>query len=59
VGPDAIAIFGGGYAVSVLRLLPWLRERDLAYWHQITHGRHFQSDSRVPMARCGHPGIRL
>jgi hypothetical protein len=22
VGPDAIAIFGGGYAVSVLRLLP-------------------------------------
>lgn len=37
--PDAIAIFGGGYAVSVLKLLPWLRDRKLVYWGDLdTHG---------------------
>lgn len=37
--PDAIAIFGGGYAVSVLKLLPWLRDRNLVYWGDLdTHG---------------------
>jgi len=36
---DAIAIFGGGYAVSVLKLLPWLRDRNLVYWGDLdTHG---------------------
>ncbi|HEY2791621.1 MAG TPA: Wadjet anti-phage system protein JetD domain-containing protein [Micromonosporaceae bacterium] len=37
--PDAIVIYGGGYAVSVLRSLHWLHERRLIYWGDIdTHG---------------------
>ncbi|HEX4060694.1 MAG TPA: Wadjet anti-phage system protein JetD domain-containing protein [Streptosporangiaceae bacterium] len=36
---DAIVIFGGGYAVSVLEQLPWLADRHLVYWGDIdTHG---------------------
>jgi hypothetical protein len=36
---DAIAIFGGGYAASVLEGLRWLADRDLVYWGDIdTHG---------------------
>jgi hypothetical protein len=36
---DAIAIFGGGYAASVLERLSWLAERNLVYWGDIdTHG---------------------
>jgi hypothetical protein len=36
---DAIAIFGGGYAASVLEGLSWLADRDLVYWGDIdTHG---------------------
>jgi hypothetical protein len=36
---DAIVIFGGGYAVSVLEDLPWLAARELVYWGDIdTHG---------------------
>ena len=36
---DAVAIFGGGYAVSVLEQLHWLTDRELIYWGDIdTHG---------------------
>lgn len=36
---DAVAIFGGGYAVSVLEQLHWLADRELVYWGDIdTHG---------------------
>lgn len=37
--PDAIVIFGGGYAVGLLGSLAWLADRDLVYWGDIdTHG---------------------
>lgn len=37
--PDAIAVFGGGYAVTTLELVPWLAERNVVYWGDIdTHG---------------------
>jgi hypothetical protein len=37
--PQAIVIFGGGYAVDVLEPLGWLAELDLVYWGDIdTHG---------------------
>jgi hypothetical protein len=37
--PDAIVIFGGGYAVNVLERLDWLVTLDLAYWGDLdTHG---------------------
>jgi hypothetical protein len=36
---QAIAIFGGGYAVDVLEPLGWLASLDLVYWGDIdTHG---------------------
>ncbi len=36
---QAIVIFGGGYAVSTLQHLPWLRDRDVMYWGDLdTHG---------------------
>ncbi|MFW6205564.1 MAG: DUF3322 domain-containing protein, partial [Actinomycetota bacterium] len=36
---DAVAVFGGGYAVSVLEPLSWLADRELVYWGDIdTHG---------------------
>lgn len=36
---DAVVLWGSGYAVSVLRSLSWLRERELVYWGDIdTHG---------------------
>jgi hypothetical protein len=36
---DAIVIFGGGYAVSVLESLAWLGDCELVYWGDIdTHG---------------------
>jgi hypothetical protein len=39
LAPDAIVIFGGGYAVSVLERLDWLVTLDLAYWGDLdTHG---------------------
>lgn len=35
----SMVIFGGGYAVSVLKSLGWLGERELVYWGDIdTHG---------------------
>jgi len=37
--PATAAILGGGYAVDLLRSLPWLSERRLIYWGDIdTHG---------------------
>jgi hypothetical protein len=39
VPDDAMVIFGGGYAVSVLAPLAWLRSVDIVYWGDIdTHG---------------------
>ena len=39
LAPDAIVIFGGGYAVNVLERLDWLVSLDLAYWGDLdTHG---------------------
>lgn len=39
VPADAIVIFGGGFAVSVLSPLAWLRSVELVYWGDIdTHG---------------------
>jgi hypothetical protein len=36
---DALAIHGAGYAVTLLRHLDWLHERDIFYWGDIdTHG---------------------
>jgi hypothetical protein len=36
---DAVVVLGGGYALSGLRSLSWLQERDLIYWGDIdTHG---------------------
>lgn len=36
---DAVVLFGGGYAVSVLEQLGWLADRELIYWGDIdTHG---------------------
>jgi hypothetical protein len=36
---DAVAVFGGGYAVSVLERQDWLADRELIYWGDIdTHG---------------------
>lgn len=37
--PDTVALWGAGYAIGRLALLPWLTERDLIYWGDIdTHG---------------------
>lgn len=37
--PGAIVVFGGGYAVDRLALVPWLRNREVVYWGDIdTHG---------------------
>ena len=39
LAPEAIVIFGGGYAVNVLEGLGWLAELDLVYWGDLdTHG---------------------
>jgi hypothetical protein len=36
---DAVAVFGGGFAVSSAAALPWLHERRVVYWGDIdTHG---------------------
>jgi hypothetical protein len=37
--PDAIVVFGGGYAVTVLEGVPWLAQRNIVYWGDLdTHG---------------------
>ncbi|TVZ06389.1 hypothetical protein EAS64_02910 [Trebonia kvetii] len=39
LAPDAIVLFGDGYAVNVLERLAWLAELELVYWGDIdTHG---------------------
>jgi hypothetical protein len=44
--PNAIVIFGGGYAASALESLPWLADCEVFYWGDIdTHG--FSILSRV------------
>ena len=36
---DAVAVFGGGFAVSSVAALPWLQGRCVVYWGDIdTHG---------------------
>jgi hypothetical protein len=36
---DSIVLFGGGFAVTTLELVPWLAEREVVYWGDIdTHG---------------------
>lgn len=51
--PDAIVVFGGGYAVTVLEGVPWLTQRDIVYWGDLdTHGFAILSRlrERVPTA---------
>jgi hypothetical protein len=37
--PDVLAIFGGGYAIDLLRALPWIANQPLHYWGDLdTHG---------------------
>lgn len=37
--PDAIVVFGAGFAVTTLELVPWLAEKQIIYWGDIdTHG---------------------
>ena len=51
---SAIAIFGGGFAVTTLELVPWLAEREVVYWGDIdTHGFAIldRLRERVPSAR--------
>jgi hypothetical protein len=37
--PEAIVLFGGGYAVDILHGLGWLADLDLVYWGDVdTHG---------------------
>ncbi len=37
--PNAIVVWGGGYAVTALEGLPWLARRDVVYWGDLdTHG---------------------
>ncbi|HEU5386719.1 MAG TPA: DUF2220 domain-containing protein [Streptosporangiaceae bacterium] len=51
---DAIALFGDGYAVSVLARLSWLATLDLTYWGDLdTHGFAILNRlrSRFPHAR--------
>ncbi len=58
--PDAIAIFGSGYALSLLGAVGWLADRELVYWGDIdTHGfvildrlrRHWPSARSILMDR--------
>lgn len=37
--PHAIVVFGAGFAVTTLELVPWLAEKEVVYWGDIdTHG---------------------
>lgn len=37
--PDAVVVFGAGFAVTTLELVPWLMEKEVVYWGDIdTHG---------------------
>jgi hypothetical protein len=36
---DALALFGSGYAIDLLRAIPWLADRSIFYWGDLdTHG---------------------
>lgn len=51
---DAIVIFGGGYAVTVLEGVPWVTRRHVVYWGDLdTHGFAILSRlrERVPTVR--------
>lgn len=52
--PDAVAVFGEGFAVTTLELVPWLSELEVVYWGDIdTHGFAIldRLRERVPTAR--------
>ena len=52
--PEAIVVFGGGFAVTTLELVPWLAEKEVVYWGDIdTHGFAIldRLRERVPGAR--------
>ncbi len=50
---DSVVLFGGGYAVSVLGDLDWLRDRRLVYWGDIdTHGFRILSRLRALFGHC-------
>jgi hypothetical protein len=52
--PDAVAIFGGGYSVTRLDGLAWLRDQPLIYWGDLdTHGF-----SILDMLRRQFPDVR-
>jgi hypothetical protein len=60
LAPDAIVIFGGGYAAGLLESLGWLADLDIVYWGDIdTHGftilsrlrRHFPAVRSMLMDR--------
>jgi hypothetical protein len=37
--PNVLAIFGGGYAINLVRAIPWLANQPLHYWGDLdTHG---------------------
>lgn len=37
--PDAVVVYGGGFSVTTLELVPWFGEREVVYWGDIdTHG---------------------
>jgi hypothetical protein len=52
--PDAIVIFGEGFASTTLDALPWLRDKEIVYWGDIdTHGFAILNRlrSRLPTVR--------
>ena len=52
--PEAIVVFGGGFAVTTLELVPWLAEKEVVYWGDIdTHGFAIldRLRERIPGAR--------
>jgi hypothetical protein len=51
--PEAIVIFGGGYAVDLLESLAWLADLDLVYWGDLdTHGFAILNRLRHRFARA-------
>lgn len=52
--PEAIVVFGEGFAVTTLELVPWFAEKEVVYWGDIdTHGFAIldRLRERVPGAR--------
>ena len=47
--PDTLALFGSGYAIDLLRAIPWLADRSVYYWGDLdTHGFAILSRLRGP-----------